>query len=290
MFKLISFFTLLLLLSGCVSKKKFLEQQLSLEQQLFIEKNTSAQQIDSLQIALLKAQGGNELLLVAQKQFQERLIELDNARRQLSGNLSATSTKLEQRVKQLTEEKTELIKSAASLKQAYLNTIDDFTEELSSMANTLKQDSIIDSLVTIRVKSGSLSLSVQEELFFSGQAYDRLLPEGNQILQTIVDVLHAYPLLELQVIGHTDNAKPPRGQPDNRTFAGLRAATITTELTNNYYLSASRITAASQGDSTPLKSNETAEGRKANRRIEFRINNSLPNLLRELEAIGKEKE
>ena len=282
--------TVCLLLSGCVSKKKYLTQQASLEEDLAIERQVSGQQIDSLKTALLKAQGGNEMLLIAQQQFQERLIELDNQRRQLSGNLSATENKLRKQVNQLTQEKNNLAKVAADLKKEYETTVSDFTEELTTIADTLKQDSILAPLMTIRVKSGSLLLSVQEELLFPRRTHDRLLPDENGLLQAVVNVLHAYPLLELQVIGHTDNSKTSRNQPDNRTFAGLRAATIATELTDTYYLSSSRITASSQGDSTPLKSNETEEGRKANRRIEFRINNSLSNLLRELEAIGNAKE
>jgi flagellar motor protein MotB len=290
MIKIVIVLMFSLLLGGCVSKKKFLAQKTSLGNELLEEKLVSNQRIDSLQAELYKAQGGNEMLLIAQQQFQERLIELENQRRQLSGDLSATESRLRKRVGQLNQEKTDLGQSAADLRENYREVIDNFTGELRDIADTLNQDSILSPLIDIRIKSGNLQLFVQEELLFAKRVHNRLLPANTTILQAVVDVLHAYPLLELQIIGHTDNSKPTRGQPENRTFAGLRAATLANELTETYYLSASRVTASSKGDSTPMKSNETEEGRKANRRIEFRVNNSLPTLLRELESIGREQE
>lgn len=279
-----------LFLCSCVGKKKYLEQKSGLEEQLANTRFVKDQAIDSLQTALYRAQGGNELLLIAQQQFQERLIELDNERRQLSGNLSATESKLRQQIGDLTAEKAELLRKSTALADEYKNTVSDFTGELVNIAESLQKDSLLAPLLDIRVKSGSLVLSVQEDNLFAKRVHDRLLPDENGLLQAVVNVLHAYPLLDIQVVGHTDNSTPARNQPDNLTFAGLRAATISKELANQYYLSASRITASSQGDSTPLKSNETEEGRKMNRRIEFRINNSLTTFLRKLDAIGQEKE
>lgn len=82
----------------------------------------------------------------------------------------------------------------------------------------------------------------------------------------------------ISVVGHTDNQKPTRAlakkYPTNWDLAGARAASAV-----NYFVSQgvdpTRMVASSRGEFDPIASNDTAEGRAQNRRIQI-ILRSLP--------------
>ena len=80
--------------------------------------------------------------------------------------------------------------------------------------------------------------------------------------------LNEKPNTTLDIIGHTDN----RGSANyNQSLSQKRAESIKAYLVDQG-LDASRITAIGKGEDSPRSSNETAEGRLSNRRIEAKIN------------------
>ncbi|OAN11643.1 hypothetical protein A3K86_22265 [Photobacterium jeanii] len=86
---------------------------------------------------------------------------------------------------------------------------------------------------------------------------DRLQP----IAQRLVD----YPETELFVIGHTDS----RGaEAYNQTLSEKRATVVATYLAAHFEIDPSRIKTEGRGESQPIASNDTEEGRAQNRRVE----------------------
>ncbi len=79
---------------------------------------------------------------------------------------------------------------------------------------------------------------------------------------------------EILVMGHTDNVPLTFGSNyrDNWDLAAARSASVVQQLSRNDSLDPKRMKAISYGETRPLESNETPNGRAKNRRIEIEIN------------------
>lgn len=75
------------------------------------------------------------------------------------------------------------------------------------------------------------------------------------------------PGLKVEVAGHTDNVG---NSANNQTLSQKRAEAVRAYLINKG-VDSSRLSARGYGDSEPAASNDTAEGRAKNRRVELRI-------------------
>lgn len=97
---------------------------------------------------------------------------------------------------------------------------------------------------------------------------DRLLPESEPVLTSVMEVLQAHnEITKLEVRGHSDS----RGNPvANLGLSQRRAASVVKWLTA-HGIAPSRLASAGFGQTRPIDTNDTEEGRKNNRRVEFRI-------------------
>ena len=106
-------------------------------------------------------------------------------------------------------------------------------------------------------------LSRGKILFRTGSAF--ISDESGEVLDELVRVLRACPNSEVEIAGHTDNV----GDPDNNLdLSRRRAQAVVDELVTDG-VPASKLSAAGYGETRPVASNETAEGKARNRRIEF---------------------
>jgi chemotaxis protein MotB len=126
----------------------------------------------------------------------------------------------------------------------------------------------------IEIKGTEIRVLLPERLLFrSGEAEVR--PEG----ETLIDQLGTR-LLEMTggdifVEGHTDN-RPIVGPlkskfPTNWELSTARASHIVRRWVEVSGLDPARLTASGMGETRPVASNESEEGRARNRRIEIRI-------------------
>jgi chemotaxis protein MotB len=149
-------------------------------------------------------------------------------------------------------------------------------EEYNSMLKQLK--SMIDSgKLKVRIVRNKMVIELPEAvLFASGSA--KLKKEGIRVLAELGPVLASLKGREFQVGGHTDN-KPIRTKrfPSNWELAGARAIDVG-ELLIEYGVPGNRISAAAYADTQPVESNDTAEGRAKNRRIEIALQPNLDEL------------
>jgi len=100
-------------------------------------------------------------------------------------------------------------------------------------------------------------------LFDTGKA--TLKPESLPTLKQILGLLHDDPGLKFFIEGHTDNQG---GRGINQPLSENRAAAVMSWLEGKG-IEGSRLKATGFGDSKPIDSNKTAEGRANNRRVEF---------------------
>jgi outer membrane protein OmpA-like peptidoglycan-associated protein len=91
--------------------------------------------------------------------------------------------------------------------------------------------------------------------------------EAKTSLDKLVQVLNSYPDTDIELQGHTDSM----GNADYNMALSERRATAVSEYLKEKGISGNRLTIKGFGEDFPKYSNETAEGRSQNRRVEFLI-------------------
>ena len=107
--------------------------------------------------------------------------------------------------------------------------------------------------------------------FASGSA--SLTSKAREIMNQIAEV-NQEGTSRINVSGHTDNMPLVFGSQyrDNWDLAAARASSVVQELQSSGKIDGNRLQAMSFGEERPLDSNDTAQGRRKNRRIEIEIN------------------
>lgn len=99
--------------------------------------------------------------------------------------------------------------------------------------------------------------------FESGKA--AITKDSDVSLMKVVDIMETFPETAFQIVGHTDNVGSPA---TNKKLSADRADAVKKYLVEKG-IDESRIVTDGAGDTQPVASNKTAEGRAKNRRIEF---------------------
>lgn len=95
----------------------------------------------------------------------------------------------------------------------------------------------------------------------------QIKPEFQSSLDNVAQTFNKYPESYVDVIGHTDS----RGSDAyNQQLSERRSGAVANYLSGRG-VSQARLAAFGQGESAPVASNDTSEGRAANRRVELRI-------------------
>ncbi|MFZ3407832.1 OmpA family protein [Vibrio chagasii] len=94
-----------------------------------------------------------------------------------------------------------------------------------------------------------------------------LSDEGKAAVQPIVEVLQTYPQSTVNIVGHTDST----GAAEYNMMISKKRAAAVAAYIEEQGIEADRITASGEGEENPIASNDTAEGRAQNRRVEATI-------------------
>ncbi len=119
-------------------------------------------------------------------------------------------------------------------------------------------------LLLHKVKVGSKI--ILKNIFFD---FDKatLRPESTAELDRLTKMLNDIPTLKIEISGHTDNY----GSDEyNLKLSADRAKAVVDYLISKG-ISSDRLTSAGYGESQPIATNETNEGRQKNRRTEFKV-------------------
>jgi len=130
--------------------------------------------------------------------------------------------------------------------------------------------------------SRGVTIEINDSILFSlGQA--ALQPESISALQAVAMVL-ADSDFPITIEGHTDNVPIATAQfPSNWELSAMRATTVL-RLFNDAGVGAERLTAIGYGDTRPVETNTTPEGRARNRRVSILIDSARPEAPTELSA------
>src|SRR5436305_5128224 len=121
----------------------------------------------------------------------------------------------------------------------------------------------LNSILSTRDSARGLIANMSDVLFKSGSF--ELLPGARERLAKVSGIVLAYPTLHLQVEGHTDAVGTDEY---NQNLSEHRAEAVRDYLVQQG-IAANSIGARGFGKTQPIASNETAEGRQQNRRVEL---------------------
>jgi outer membrane protein OmpA-like peptidoglycan-associated protein len=134
----------------------------------------------------------------------------------------------------------------------------------------IKQDQVIEkdfNLDPIGVATIAENVSITlNNLFFD---FDKavLRPESFPELDRIVTLMNEKPTMQIEISGHTDSAGPDQY---NLGLSERRAKSVVQYL-DGKKIDKSRMNVVFFGETQPVDTNDTPEGRKRNRRVEFKI-------------------
>ncbi|MCF8713889.1 OmpA family protein [Joostella atrarenae] len=123
--------------------------------------------------------------------------------------------------------------------------------------------------LTVEQRGGKVYVSMENKLLFQSGSW-AVNANGRKAVQQLGTVLAQNPDINVLIEGHTDNV-PYGGNAslkDNWDLSTKRATSIVQILEENSSIDRSNLTAAGRGEYLPIASNETAEGKAKNRRIE----------------------
>src|SRR5437016_8999144 len=124
----------------------------------------------------------------------------------------------------------------------------------------------LNSILQTRDSARGLIVNMSDVLFDTGSY--TLKPGAREKLAKISGIVPAHPGLSLQIEGHTDSVG---GDEFNQQLSERRAGSVRDFLAEQG-VSASAIAARGFGKTQPVASNDTAEGRQRNRRVELVVN------------------
>lgn len=118
----------------------------------------------------------------------------------------------------------------------------------------------------VKREGEGIVINFKEKVLFG---FDRSDLNGNAQtnLTKLVEVLQKYPDTNIEIIGHTDS----KGTDAYNQALSERRANAVVSYLRDRGISSTRLTAKGMGESDPVATNDTEEGRSQNRRVEFVI-------------------
>jgi chemotaxis protein MotB len=125
--------------------------------------------------------------------------------------------------------------------------------------------------INIKVDKGVVYIDISDKLLFKSGSWN-VTEAAKTVLGKVATVLKAQPDIEFMVEGHTDNKQFVRPNlADNWDLSVKRATSVVRILQKQYGLDPAHITAAGRAEYQPVATNDTEEGRAANRRTRIVI-------------------
>ncbi len=123
----------------------------------------------------------------------------------------------------------------------------------------------LNSILQTRDSARGLIVSMSDVLFATGKY--SLMPDAREKLAKVAGILLAYPGLDIQVGGYTDNVG---GDEMNQKLSESRAGSVRDYLVQQG-VAANSVSAKGFGNTLPVASNDNATGRQQNRRVELLV-------------------
>ncbi len=254
-----------LLLSSCVSQKKFAELQT---------------EFDSTKQQLTDANGKVLACQVEKDKLANQMGALESQNKFLTENNSSNIRQIEN-LTTLSQSATGNIKDIVaqlSEKDKYINGIrgamsrkDSINLALAFNLKSALADGIQDEDIIIDVEKTVVYITISDKLLFTSGS-SNISAKAKLLLAKVAAVIKDKPEMEVMVEGYTDNLPINTARTkDNWDLSSQRANSVIRVLQNDYKIDPKRLIAAGRSEYLPLATNDTPEGRSRNRRTRFVI-------------------
>jgi chemotaxis protein MotB len=317
--KISIFFVLSTIMTSCVSKKVFNdlenkyadlkkevrkvsdenEELMKAKNTLELDKSNLQKEYDQLKAERDKLQADYTAVNNNLKTLQSSYNALEkNSDEALQSNMNKNRellAKLEAKEKALAAEQGRLNKLKADFEERSKR-VAELEAMMSSKENAMKKlkETLSKALngfegkgLTVQQKDGKVYVSMENKLLFNSGSY-AVSPEGKKAVVEVGKVLAVNPEISVLIEGHTDNDKftgTVGGVENNWDLSTKRATAIVNIFGENKSINKQNLTAAGRGEFAPLMSNDTAEGKAKNRRIEIILTPKLDEISKMLNEI-----
>ncbi|MCB0460850.1 MAG: OmpA family protein [Flavobacteriaceae bacterium] len=253
------------LLSSCVSQKKFADLQ--------SQYDATKQELTDAKAKVLECQ-------VEKDKYANQLALLESQNKFLHENNQSNLKQIESLTK-LSESANSNIRDVVaqlSEKDKYINGIrgamsrkDSINLALAVNLKSALSQGIQDEDIIVNVDKTVVYISISDKLLFkSGSSV--ISPKAKTILEKVAAVIAQKPNMEVMVEGYTDNVPINTAcTKDNWDLSVQRATSVIRVLQDDFSIDPKRLVAAGRSEYLPLESNDTAEGRSRNRRTRIVI-------------------
>ena len=237
--------SLLLLLSSCVSKSKY------------------------IQLEAENAEAKHKL-----KQTETKLGYTEESREKCIDSLADCQGRFNEKKEQLSQEMEELqvsLEESQSTIEKQSQVIRDLHATRIKIESSLKQQ-IEDKEIKLEEIEGKLKVTLVDKILFDTGKVE-IAKRGKEVLLELADTLRENKDQNIVVEGHTDDVPIGLGliekYPTNWELSAARAVGVVRFLQEKGWLEPKRLSATGYSYYKPVASNDNAEGRRQNRRIEI---------------------
>lgn len=248
---------LLVPLAGCVSQKAF--ESKSMEAQTLKQQYDEQQgQMKALEQKFAETRAAADAAEKEKTELESSLAHSDAERRALR-----------KRVDELSELNQELSRSTEKLAAAK-EALEKKSSEYENLARSLKEE-IKTGKIELSELKGRMVVKMKDKILFSSGS-TRLNKEGQEALEKVAQALKDVQGKLIRVEGHTDNVPVPadaKTEFDSNWELSTTRALVVVKLLQEQGVPPTMLSALGYGEYQPIASNQTAEGRSLNRRIEI---------------------
>jgi chemotaxis protein MotB len=262
-----------LVLSSCVSKKKYMALE---------------QENGEIKSQLTKTQVEKEDL---ENKFAKIQVRVDDYNAKINSlNEDVEGLKIENDIKLDVNADGTVMSNAA--KSKLLTTLENVDPAKLAEAKTLKDSMNLavqynlektmntseldeDEDIAVNINETVVMISISDKMLFNSGSY-RISSKANNILQKLADVINSEESIDVMVEGHTDSRSISTEKiADNWDLSVLRATSVVRKLQHKYNVDPAKLIASGRSSYQPLVDNDTRENRSKNRRTHIIL---IPNI------------
>ena len=265
----------------------------TLQAELALQRNANSENSASLQALQVERDGLTSELQSARSSQAETEQQLADARNELAmqrdaaaetgsklsaaqaerDRLGAEVQSLQGQVRSLTAKADALDAATRQAEMEKQAKVDELQKTYNNLLQEMKAE-VAKGEITISQLRDKLTVNVLDEILFDSGS-TQIKPRGLEVLKRVGEILNNVKDKMIVIEGHTDNVKISRElakrYPTNWELSTARATSVVRYLQDESKLDPTRLSAVGLGLYHPVDSNDSAEGRQRNRRIEIKL-------------------
>ena len=276
---------LALVLTGCVSKKKYAELQGQYDK-LKTEQQSLQNDYQEAKVSIAEYTSDRNSLAARLEEEKQRNKELQEAYKKLQGSYQENVSQGQVNISKLVDEINASKKFIKQLVEAKSKS-DSLNQALTNkLTRSLTREEMND--VDVQVLKGVVYISLADNMLYKSGSYE-IGERAGETLSKIAKIIMDYKDYDVLVEGNTDNVPiSQKNIRNNWDLSALRASSVVQALQNQYGVDPKRLSAAGRGEYNPVASNNTEKGKQRNRRTQIIITPKLDQFMDLIDEAPKE--